>query len=256
MQEILKIAQEAALEAGREILNIYQSNDFSLELKNDHSPLTKADRASHDCILSHLRHTSLPVLSEEGRSIPYEERKHWSRFWLIDPLDGTKEFIKRNGEFTVNIALIERGQPVLGVVYVPTTDKLYFGSTGFGAFLQQGEELKELKPRKNLVKLADIKHISNITVVASRSHLNAETEKFILTLNQPRMISMGSSLKFLLLAEGMAQVYPRFAPTMEWDTAAAHGILNALQYNVFAYPELTPLQYNKQDLLNPSFICY
>lgn len=256
MQKLLAIAKQAALEAGAAILHIYNSENFEIDFKNDDSPLTKADKKGHEIITKHLSETEMPILSEEGKNIEFIERKNWNQYWCVDPLDGTKEFIKRNGEFTVNIALIENGEPILGVVYVPVLDKLFYGVKNQGAFLIEGQKQTKLSENNYQLGFDKLNTIKNIKVVASRSHLSAETENFINSLDNPETLSMGSSLKFLLLAEGKAQVYPRFAPTMEWDTAAAHAVLNALYYQVLAYPECSPLRYNKENLLNPWFICY
>lgn len=238
-----------AREAGQAILEIYAQSDCGLEQKPDHSPLTQADRASHQLIQRRLAETGLPILSEEGRHIPWAERRLWERFWLVDPLDGTKEFLKRNGEFTVNIALIEAQQPVWGVIYVPVQDILYWGGPGLGAFRQQGRatpSLLQTRPRSL--------DAVGLRVVASRSHLSPETEAFVQGLREPQRVSMGSSLKFMLLAEGQAEVYPRFAPTMEWDTAAAHAILRAAGGQVIQADCQEPLVYNKENLVNPWFL--
>ncbi|NHE58271.1 3'(2'),5'-bisphosphate nucleotidase CysQ [Cyclobacterium sp. GBPx2] len=241
------LAVEASKAAGQEILKIYHSADFGVEMKSDDSPLTLADKAAHEEIMKYLSETGLPVLSEEGKSIPYEERKNWEYFWMVDPLDGTKEFIKKNGEFTVNIALIHRDTPVMGVVYAPVLDRMYWGNAEEGAWKQEGkEEARMLKrPETKMVR----------AIVASRSHLSPETQEVIDRYPDAKVISMGSSLKFMLLAEGKAQLYPRFAPTMEWDTAAAHGVLLALGFTVKKTDNNQPLRYNKQNLLNPFFIC-
>ncbi len=246
----LEIAKEAALDAGQKIREIYNSSNFEIEFKSDNSPLTKADKASHEVIISYLNDTPYPVLSEEGKSISYEERSRWSTYWLIDPLDGTKEFIKRNGEFTVNIALIEQGKPVLGVVYIPVTDVLYWGSEGDGAF----KRVKAGKP----VSLPEERDNGIFTVIASRSHLSEETQQFIDKLEElhPGLEcqSSGSSLKLCRVAEGSADVYPRFAPTMEWDTAAADGVCRAAGCYVFNVESKNLLDYNKENLLNPWFL--
>jgi 3'(2'), 5'-bisphosphate nucleotidase len=246
----LDVAIRAAEEASRKILEVYQSDDFDIEAKDDGSPLTRADKSAHECILGILKETNLPVLSEEGRGIPYEERKNWSRLWLVDPLDGTKEFIKRNGEFTVNIALIENQLPVLGVVAVPVTGFVYYGASQSGAFVKKENTIKQLT-RKSTVDLLT----PQIRVVGSRSHMNDETARFIQSLKQPILVSKGSSLKFMLLAEGEADIYPRFAPTMEWDTAAPHAIMNLIGVKVYLKDSLMELVYNKESLLNPSFLC-
>ena len=247
LTRLLEIAKEASLKAGGAILKVYETEDFSIEHKKDDSPLTKADKASHLVIMSYLEETDIPVLSEEGRDILYSERKNWKYLWIVDPLDGTKEFIKRNGEFTVNIALVRDEQPILGVVYAPVIDKLYYGAEGLGAFLEcQGSQTELLKS-----KALDLNK-TGLKVVASRSHLNDESREFLEKLNQPEIVSMGSSLKFMILAENKADVYPRFAPTMEWDTAAAHAILCELGREVVDMGG-NSLKYNKENLLNAYF---
>lgn len=244
---LLDIAKKASLTAGQKILEVYNSDDFAVELKGDNSPLTKADKAAHDIIMSFLEPHGIPVLSEEGRAIPFTERSHWEYLWIVDPLDGTKEFIKRNGEFTVNIALVKQGRPILGVVYAPVLNKLYAGAEGLGVMLTTEDDVRHLKKKSepDLTK-------SGLRVVASRSHLNESTQAFLDELNAPEIVSMGSSLKFMLIAEGQADVYPRFAPTMEWDTAAAHAVLLELDSDVVDQ-QGNSLQYNKEDLLNPYF---
>ncbi len=249
MDALLAIAIEAAEEGCGEILKVYESGDFQAEAKGDQSPLTLADKNAHKKIVSVLQKTGLPILSEEGKSIPFEERKNWDRFWMVDPLDGTKEFIKRNGEFTVNIALIHKDTPVLGVVAVPVTDEIYFASEGKGAFLRMEGVDRKLERREE----TDLRR-EGLRVVASRSHMNEETQSFIDSLKNPSLVSAGSSLKFMLLANGKADVYPRYAPTMEWDTAAAHAIVRETGRNVLQYGTDQPLLYNKENLLNPYFL--
>ena len=249
-KEKLYRAIEAAEAACVEILNVYNSDDFQTEAKGDNSPLTLADRKAHTSIVSILKSTGLPILSEEGKNIPYEERKNWEYFWLVDPLDGTKEFVKRNGEFTVNIALIHHQTPVMGVVAVPVTGDVYFASEGNGAFVKRNGVIKSL-PRRSPI---DQKQVG-IRVVASRSHMSDETQEYINALHNPELVSKGSSLKFMLLADNEADVYPRFAPTMEWDTAAAHAVVNEVGLSVLQKDTQQPLAYNKPDLLNPFFIC-
>jgi len=244
----LEIAKEASLEAGKAILEVYSSDDFDVEKKGDDSPLTKADRKAHNVIVSFLEKTDIPILSEEGKSIPYEERKNWEYFWMVDPLDGTKEFIKRNGEFTVNIALIHKGKPILGVIYVPVLEKLYWGIENEGAYLKVENETSKLKSNK--ITLQD----EGLKVVASRSHLNMKTEEFLHSLITPEIVSMGSSLKFMVIAEGKADVYPRFAPTMEWDTAAAQIIVIESGADVLEKNKDSSLVYNKENLLNAHFL--
>lgn len=256
MENELALAKEAALKAGEKIMQIYNTADFNVDFKSDDSPLTAADTAGHHAIVDLLKETPIPILSEEGKEMTYDERKDWTKFWCVDPLDGTKEFIKRNGEFTVNIALIENGIPVLGVVYVPVLDKLFYGMKGQGAWLEMNGETTDLIKKSSSNDLEEVKKQDALRIVASRSHLSPETQEFIDELSNPSTVSMGSSLKFLVLAEKEADIYPRFAPTMEWDTAAAHGVILGLGYEVRKYPELTPLDYNKENLLNPWFICY
>lgn len=251
MESLLQLAIQAALEAGSEIMGIYldPKQDFGIEKKADNSPLTLADKAAHNCIVRHLNQTNIPILSEEGAHLPYEERKTWDRLWVVDPLDGTKEFIKKNGEFTVNIALVEGGSPVLGVIYVPATGVLYAGIVGKGAWKRVGEEQMPLPLREEK---------EGFVVVASRSHLSPETEEYINQLRQNhdkvQLVSSGSSLKICLVAEGSADVYPRFAPTMEWDTAAGDAIARAAGRMVVDASTNQPLTYNKPDLHNPWFI--
>lgn len=249
MNNLIDIAVAAVKKASEEILKVYNSASFEIETKGDNSPLTLADKRAHAAIVDILGATKLPILSEEGKDIPYPERKTWKRFWMVDPLDGTKEFIKRNGEFTVNIALIENQRPVLGVVAVPITGEIYYAANGIGAFkIKNGNANPLVKPQKKS------QSESGIRVVASRSHLNEATQNFISTLTDPQLVSKGSSLKFMMLADGVADVYPRFAPTMEWDTAAAHAIVNQLDFKVLRQGSSEELIYNKENLLNPGFI--
>lgn len=255
---MIDIAIQAALQAAKEILKIYQK-DFEVLSKEDNSPLTLADNNAHRVIVDILASTGLPILSEEGDIIPFDQRKQWSRFWMVDPLDGTKEFVHRNGEFTVNIALIENGYPVMGVVYSPVLKKLYFAERKMGAYMIKvgtGSSYHEswLKPENKLPK-----HTPEIfTIVGSKSHYSTETEEFVNHIKsvqgEVNFISMGSSLKLCLVAEGAAHVYPRLAPTMEWDTAAGDAICRAAGKQVIEYKSDTPLQYNKENLLNPYFV--
>ncbi|MCB9232970.1 MAG: 3'(2'),5'-bisphosphate nucleotidase CysQ [Bacteroidia bacterium] len=241
-----------ARQAGSEIMRIYDTADFEsiTDYKSDSSPLTLADKASHAVIEAGLQrlHPEIPILSEEGKDIPYAERKEWRRFWCVDPLDGTKEFLKRNGEFTVNIALIQNGEPVLGVVYVPAKDWMFWNEPGIGAFVvRDGHE--------HIIHTRDFDSTApNLTVVASRSHQTPEVEEYLKKLKSPQTTAMGSSLKFMLLALGEADIYPRLAPTMEWDTAAAQAVLVAAGGKVIQADTRLPLRYNKENLLNPWFI--
>jgi 3'(2'), 5'-bisphosphate nucleotidase len=246
ISSLTELAKTAALKAGDKILEVYFSDEIGLVSKDDNSPLTLADQSAHFEILGHLEKTGLPILSEEGINIPYEIRKEWDYYWLVDPLDGTKEFVKRNGEFTVNIALIHQGRPILGVVYAPVLDWMYWGSKSVGAWKQVGNG----QP----FKLTEVSDHSIRTIAASKSHMNPETAEFISQYPKAEIISMGSSLKFMLVAENTAQLYPRFGPTMEWDTAAAHAIVNAMGGEVITMKGMISLTYNKPNLLNPDFL--
>jgi 3'(2'), 5'-bisphosphate nucleotidase len=249
LSELLIVAIKAAEAACVEIMDVYNSGDFQAEAKGDDSPLTLADKKAHDKISAILKPFRLPILSEEGKSIPFSERKSWPYFWMIDPLDGTKEFIKRNGEFTVNIALIHDNRPVLGVVAVPVTGEVFYAAQGLGAWLKKEGGKKQL-PKRTVID----RQQPGLRVVASRSHMNEETQQFIDELKEPSLVSKGSSLKFMLLAEGKADVYPRYAPTMEWDTAAAHAIVSEAGLKVVQAASGKDLLYNKEDLLNPYFL--
>jgi 3'(2'), 5'-bisphosphate nucleotidase len=244
---------QIALEAGAAILDIYhKESNWEIELKSDDSPLTLADRRANALICAGLQRLTpeIPIISEENKSISFAERQHYSYCWMVDPLDGTKEFIKRNGEFTVNIALIRNGSPVLGIVHIPVSEGTFWAVMGEGAHWTHGE-------RHQPLHAADFDPKSpHLKVVASRSHLNAETEAFIAQFDHPSLVSRGSSLKFMLLAEGEAHVYPRLAPTMEWDTAAAQIILEEAGGSVVDFETQQPLRYNKPDLLNPHFVAY
>ena len=261
--KLLEISIAASLNAGEEILKVYET-DFIVERKEDRSPLTLADKNSHDVISKMLAETGIPVLSEEGKDIPFSERKNWKYLWIVDPLDGTKEFVKRNGEFTVNIALTESQKPVLGVIYVPVTKVLYFAAKGIGAFKNSDlpgnyrEQFSYNKILKKSIKLPGIKKNEKFTIIASRSHLTKETWDFIEEMKkkhgETNVISAGSSLKFCLIAEGKANVYPRFAPTMEWDTAAGQAIVQCAGKNVIDFKTKKIMLYNKENLLNGWFL--
>ena len=245
IQDVVAIAKEA----GGAIMQIY-SQDFEVEYKQDNSPLTIADKKANDIIENGLNQlpVNLPILSEEGKDIPYEERKHWEYFWLVDPLDGTKEFVKKNGEFTVNIALIYKDTPVLGVVYAPAFDVCYWAKKNEGAF-KDGQKL----PLKIVVQRNTYK------IVVSRSHMSSETQEFIDAIDtskEKELISIGSSLKICLVAEGEADIYPRLGPTMEWDTGAAHAIVNESNKRLQQYTnnKFTSHTYNKKNLLNQWFV--
>jgi 3'(2'), 5'-bisphosphate nucleotidase len=281
----LLTAVAAAIEAGRAILEVYRSSDFKVEEKFDKSPLTLADRRSHEIIVKRLGKSDIAILSEEGKDIPYEERKRWKTYWLIDPLDGTKEFIKKNGEFTVNIAIIRDGKPIAGVIYVPDKDVLYFALKNQGSFkVDSGDSIKRLEtdliePFNNQAfkteneKLAEafdsliaasvkipVRDLTArpFTVIGSRSHASPELEAFVEEKRQEHgeveFISAGSSLKLCLVAEGKADIYPRTGPTMEWDTAAGQAIAENAGCKVLQYDANEPLIYNKENLLNPWFV--
>ena len=258
--DLLHIAIEAALEAGKEILEIYTSDDFHVEIKVDNSPLTKADKASHNIIVSYLNKTRIPVLSEEGKEIAYHERKDWNSLWIVDPIDGTKEFIKRNGEFTVNIALIENQKTVLGVIFAPALGDLYFSTKEIGGFKVSVnlEDYNIDALKSQAIKLPITREDKTFTIVASRSHMSSETETYVSEMRQKHgevnLISKGSSLKLCMVAEGQADCYPRFGPTMEWDTAAGQAICVYAGVKVLDWKTKKSMQYNKKQLLNNWFL--
>lgn len=262
-QKLLETAINAALPAGEKIIEVYNQSDFNVEYKADNSPLTIADKYSHSIICNFLEETSFPILSEEGKNIDYSARKQWNRLWLVDPLDGTKEFIKRNGEFTVNIAFIEDKKPVTGVIYVPVTGELLFAGKDTGAYkvnsvntLPKKINLDSLISRAQKLPLAQTERPYRI--IGSRSHKSAETEEFMSEIKKQHknveIISRGSSLKLCMIAEGNADIYPRYAPTMEWDTAAGHAIILGSGGIVTQKNGIDPLEYNKENLLNPWFV--
>jgi len=254
----IKDIKDIAIEAGGAIMQIY-NQDFSVEYKDDKSPLTKADIKSNEIICKALvkLYPDIPIMSEENKQVEYKVRSKWEYYWCIDPIDGTKEFIKKNGEFTVNIALIHKHTPVLGVVYAPAIDEIYSAKQGDGAFLN--DQKLPLKTNKDIN--------NSINIVASKSHLSDETKDFIdkLTFNikHSKLVSKGSSLKLCMVASGEADIYPRLAPTMEWDTAAADAIVRESGkmtyqfHSTFNIQDLTsqkPVAYNKVNLLNPWFV--
>jgi 3'(2'), 5'-bisphosphate nucleotidase len=260
MKQLLNTAITAALEAGKAILKIYHSGAFDVEIKLDDSPLTKADTASHNIIMSFLTKTNIPVLSEEGKAISYEERKDWNKLWIVDPIDGTKEFIKRNGEFTVNIALIENQKTQIGVIFVPVTGELYFSSKEMGAFKVKVDlesfDVESLISNGNKLPLQ--REDNTFTIVASRSHMSPETETYVQEMRdihgEVHLISKGSSLKLCMVAEGTADCYPRFAPTMEWDTAAGQAICEHAGFKVIDWVAKEDMLYNRKELLNNWFL--
>ncbi|MDO5977863.1 3'(2'),5'-bisphosphate nucleotidase CysQ [Flavivirga spongiicola] len=262
MKNLLDLAIEAAVKAGETIEEIYKHDNFELEIKQDNSPLTKADTAANTIINTFLKTTPIPIISEENKETDYEERKHWKKCWIVDPLDGTKEFLKKNGEFTVNIALIEHGKPILGVIFSPISKELYYANVldkkAYKIIVDENykysdnlfDEAHRIIPKKT--------NDSLIKVVGSRSHMNDDTKVFMkeLSANYPsiEIIPKGSSLKFCLIAEGKADIYPRFAPTMEWDTAAGQAICEAVGIHVISKSTFEDLSYNKSNLLNSHFV--
>lgn len=262
IEQLTLYAIEASLKAGEAILKHYYGT-YSIEYKEDSSPLTSADKEAHEIISNVLSKSDLPVLSEEGKDISFDHREKWDKFWLVDPLDGTKEFINGNGEFTVNVALINRGVPILGVVFVPVNNILYFGNSISGSFrmvtpIQPGlTDYLELLSKSFKLPLFSS---PELTVLGSRSHLTSQTAHIIqLLINKygdVNIINAGSSLKFCKIAEGTADIYPRLGPTMEWDTAAGHAVCKYASVSVLNYDTKSELTYNKPDLLNPWFIVY
>lgn len=258
MNSNLSLAVKAAIEAGKVIIDVYNSDDFEVQLKSDESPLTIADQRGNDCIVDYLKTTSIPILSEEGKAIDFNDRKDWDLFWLVDPLDGTKEFIKRNGEFTVNIALVENGYATQGVIYVPVTGELYIadGEKSYKAENVQEFNLENIQSKLMTLPLPQDKE--KFIIVGSRSHMSEETLKYIETIDtkgkETEVLSKGSSLKICMVAEGKADVYPRLGPTMEWDTGAGHAIAKFAGFNLYNFETKEELSYNKENLLNPYFV--
>lgn len=261
MKEKLKTAIEASIKAGHAIMEIYRNDDFEIENKEDDSPLTIADKKANEIINEFLIPHAIPIISEENKQIEYQERKSWSQCWIVDPLDGTKEFIKKNGEFTVNIALVHEGRPQLGVIFAPALNMLYFAlvSDSKAYRYQMSAENSDLEEIiQNAEEIKPAKNIDRLKVVGSRSHMNEETRFFIENLketygNDIEIVSKGSSLKFCLVAEGEAHIYPRFAPTMEWDTAAGHAICEAVGLKCLFRETGEPMTYNREELLNGHF---
>ncbi len=234
-------------------MQVYQDPDlFQVELKSDRSPLTAADQASNALICAGLTDldSGIPIVSEENMAIDYEVRRHFEYCWMVDPLDGTKEFIQRNGEFSVNIALICRDEAVLGVVYVPVSAACFWAVKGGGAFRRQDGRTVPLRCAP--FRLTD----SGLRILTSRSHLSVQTHEYLRRFDQPTMIPQGSALKFTLIAEGGGDVYPRLGPTMEWDTAAAQVVVEEAGGRIADLQTGQPLRYNKPSLLNPDFVAY
>jgi 3'(2'), 5'-bisphosphate nucleotidase len=268
--ELLGLALRAAGLAAREILEVYAGR-FEVDSKADRTPITEADRRAHRVIAEVFGGSSYPLLSEEGPEAPYAERRGWRRFWLVDPLDGTKEFVKRNGEFTVNIALIQRGRPVLGVVYAPVSGLLYFAACGVGARKAEGlgpgpaveEALASARdlPRRPSTfpgRIPSRPRRAKLTIMASRSHSSPQWLRYLEQLRQVyaevEVLTLGSALKSCLVAEGRADLYLRFGTTMEWDTAAAQAVLEAVGRRLRVFPARRTLRYNKESLVNPAFL--
>lgn len=258
--KLLKTAINASIEGGHAIMKVYAS-EFAVEHKDDKSPLTLADKNCNEVIENFLKNSNIPILSEEGSKIPYSERKDWEYSWLVDPLDGTKEFIKRNGEFTVNIALIHKGDPVMGVIYVPVKEDLYFALDGMGSYKKPSctesiDNVEDLISESNSLPITTER--DSYVIVGSRSHMSKETEEFFDQKKQEHgnveVMAVGSSLKLCMVAEGKADAYPRYAPTMEWDTGAGDAICRMAGFQVLQYNSDKPVEYNKEDLLNPWFL--
>jgi 3'(2'), 5'-bisphosphate nucleotidase len=266
MKKLLESAIHASIEAGKEILIVYETK-FAVEYKDDKSPLTEADKRSNEKIIELLSSFEIPFLTEETEETNFSERKNWEKVWIVDPLDGTKEFVKRNGEFTVNVALIENEKPVLGVIYSPVLKDLYFAAKGIGSYKVDHHDLIELLNSndfsldhlmKRAVKLPAVPKPEKYTVVASRSHLSSETWQHLEQLKKEKgeieLINTGSSIKICLVAEGKADEYPRFGPTMEWDTAAGQAIVEMAGKQIIDLTTNEPLKYNRENIRNPSFI--
>lgn len=265
LKNLLTLAIQTAVSAGKLIIGVYNSDDFQVNLKSDSTPLTLADRLANEEIVNHLRKSRIPVLSEEGRDILYEERKGWEYFWLVDPLDGTKEFIKRNGEFTVNIALVHQGYPIMGVIFIPVLNQLYFSLKDMGAFklnditsaIANTLDIDALVKKSVRMPSSDTPN-QPYTIVASRSHISDETKNYIEKVSQEKesvkILNKGSSLKICMVAEGKAHVYPRLGTTTEWDTAAGQAIAEESGCLVHSLVDGNRLIYNKEDIENPWFI--
>ncbi len=259
MKDWISVALAASLDAGKAIMAIYESDDVGIEYKEDASPLTRADRAAHRVILRHLEPTGIPVLSEEGKHMPFEDRSSWDELWIVDPVDGTKEFIKCNGEFTVNVALVRRGRVAGGVVLAPVLGHAYVGVVGEGAWRLDFHEDAGIEEAWNTrAKLPLNSGKRAFTVVASRSHMSPETQAYVdearAKHGEVNLISKGSSLKLCVVAGGAADAYPRFAPTMEWDTAAGQAVCEAAGCEVIDQNTGEPMRYNRAELLNAWFL--
>lgn len=246
--------EKIIVEAGQAIMNIYELEERGVSYKEDKSPLTIADKKAHDIIFQGLQNLSEDhgFIGEENKNQPYDIRRKIHTHWIVDPLDGTKEFVSRNGEFTVNIALIEEDTPVLGMVYIPVTDELFYAELGSGSWYKKNTHATPEPIQVNTFLWKD----EGLRVLCSRSHLNEPTQSLLEQLNSPKRIAAGSALKFLRIAQGKAEFYPRIAPTMEWDTAAAELVLTEAGGNVIQWPSKEKMKYNKENLTNPHFIAF
>ena len=257
LSQNLKLAIDASIQAGKKIIEIYNSDNFNLEYKLDDSPLTLADTTSNKIIDNILEASNIPILSEEGNILDFNNRKNLKQLWIVDPLDGTKEFIKKNNEFTVNIALIENSKPVIGVIYAPALNVLYFSERKLGTYKIFITAFDKFDKSKAL-SLPLVEKSNEYKVLTSRSHLNDKTLDYLdnLKVNNLKVVSvpMGSSLKFCLLAEGLADCYPRFSPCMEWDTAAGQIICEEAGFKVIDLKTMKPIVYNRENLINNYFI--
>ncbi|HVU57948.1 MAG TPA: 3'(2'),5'-bisphosphate nucleotidase CysQ [Puia sp.] len=256
IQYMLRVAENAALDAAAAIMDVYRRGDIDWTMKPDASPLTRADKLAQMVIIRHLRRTGLPILSEEAAAMEYEVRKYWEHYWIVDPLDGTREFIHQLEDFTVNIALMEGDRPVAGVIHAPVNGVTWLGSKDTGAWKKKRSGIRQLPPQGPRRTIQDLTDMERLTVVISRSHHSEETLEFIKQFGDVHLISMGSSLKFMALADGKADLYPRLGTTMEWDTAAAHAILHAVNKGIYRMDLSAELQYNQPDLRNPFFVAF
>jgi 3'(2'), 5'-bisphosphate nucleotidase len=267
LRYLFSVAFYAALQAGRQVLDIMDSEDYQISMKSDNTPISLADRMAHKTIGDFLMHTRIPVMSEEGRNILFEERRSWDVLWIVDPLDGTRQFIKKRKEFTVNIALISAGSPVLGVIYAPAYGAIYFGHREIGSYKMKIDNLDEVLRYSFddiFAKSMEMPSSGNdkpkaYTILASLNHTNRDTMKFVENMKAKHgevvMEQIGSSLKMCLLADGLADVYARHTNTYEWDTAAAQAVLEGAGYSIRNIETGSPLIYNKESLTNPYFIC-
>jgi 3'(2'), 5'-bisphosphate nucleotidase len=256
MQHMLRMAEDAALDAGAAIMDIYRRGNIDLTVKADASPVTSADRLAQKIIIRHLERSRLPALSEEAEAMEYDLRKSWRYFWMVDPLDGTREFIHHLEDFTVNIALMEGTTPLAGVIHAPVNGVTWLGSKETGTWKKNRSGILQLPAPLRRKDPAGLREMERLTAVVSRSHLSDETLEFIKQFPDVRLVHMGSSLKFMALAEGRADIYPRLGTTMEWDTAAAHAILHAVNRGIYRMDLCTELSYNKPDLKNPFFVAF